>query len=172
MKIHYTAKCFDTAAEVDNYPWGFRMKTQRRYWVETTKHGDRSVVCTMNPKTGKWCKPKKSTYEAVLVVTEAEDGKLGTAGIGKHCSEERLAAVFDWLEWDKLNDQQKAQVCKINAMNDVMKHVTFTVAARPTDPEERAKKDAEQAEIEGKIAGLINAKTAACMTKNGIGGAA
>jgi hypothetical protein len=57
-------------------------------------------------------------------------------------------------------------------MNDVMKHVTWTVAARPTDPEERAKKDAEQAEIEGKITGLINAKAIACMTKNGVGGAA
>ena len=72
----YKCKDFDSAFEVDNYPWGFRLKTKVRYWIETTNRGDRFVKCTLNPKTNKWCKEKKSTYQAVMVMTaEVKDQK-------------------------------------------------------------------------------------------------
>ena len=47
---------------VDDYPYGFRLRTQIRYWIETTNRGDRFCSQTKNPKTGRWNKPKKSTY--------------------------------------------------------------------------------------------------------------
>ena len=51
---------FDNAIEVNNYPWGFRLKTKRRTWIETDKNkGDRVCFCTLNPKTNKWCAVKK-----------------------------------------------------------------------------------------------------------------
>ena len=58
MEYVYGAKDFDTAVEIGNYPWGFRLRTKVRYWIETTNRGDRFVKCTLNPKTNQWCKPK------------------------------------------------------------------------------------------------------------------
>ena len=58
----------ETAFMVLNYPWGFRMKTKRRYWIETTKRGQRAIYQTMDPKTGRWCKPKKGTYSDIMVM--------------------------------------------------------------------------------------------------------
>lgn len=54
-----------TAFVVEDYPYGFRLRCRIRYWVETTKHGDRFCSQTTNPKiAGRevWNKPKKSTY--------------------------------------------------------------------------------------------------------------
>ena len=61
-KYIYNAVDFDTAIEVDNYPWGFRLKTKVKYWVESNNKGDRLIKQTLNPKTNKWCAVKKSIY--------------------------------------------------------------------------------------------------------------
>ena len=47
MNIIYNKDSFDNAIEVDNYPWGFKFKTKRRYWIETTKRGDRLCFQTL-----------------------------------------------------------------------------------------------------------------------------
>lgn len=54
----------DTAYLVDDYPYGFRLRCQIRYWLEhDKKHGVRFVSQTTNPKRGNtWNKPKASTY--------------------------------------------------------------------------------------------------------------
>ena len=39
MKYNYNAIDFDTGVQVDNYPWGFKLKTSVRYWIETNKKG-------------------------------------------------------------------------------------------------------------------------------------
>ena len=33
----YNKDSFENSVEVDNYPWGFRLKTKKRYWIETNK---------------------------------------------------------------------------------------------------------------------------------------
>ena len=48
-KIIYGATTPETAIVVNNYPWGFKLKTSQRYWIETTKQGDRFVIQTLNP---------------------------------------------------------------------------------------------------------------------------
>ena len=61
-KYVYNKDSFEYAVEVSNYPWGFRLKTKRRTWIETDKNkGDRVCFRTLNPKTNKWCAVKKST---------------------------------------------------------------------------------------------------------------
>ncbi len=48
---------------VDDYPYGFRLRTKIRYWIEyRPKNGFRFVSQTLNPKTHRWNEPKKSTY--------------------------------------------------------------------------------------------------------------
>ena len=51
-QVIYGATSPETAIVVKNYPWGFRLKTKRKYWIESNKtQGDRLCFCTLNPKT-------------------------------------------------------------------------------------------------------------------------
>jgi hypothetical protein len=53
----------NSAYVVDDYPYGFRLRTKIRYWLEKSpSKGYRFVSQTLNPKTQKWNAPKKSTY--------------------------------------------------------------------------------------------------------------
>lgn len=165
----YDAKDFDTAIEVDNYPWGYTLKTKRRYWVETTTRGDRGVYCTLNPKTGKWCKPKKRTYDAVVIVTRDDDGRVGFDGLGNYASLDRIADVTEWLDFEKLNDLEKAKIYELNAVAEVMEKVTWTIRETTTLTDaERDELDAEDKETTGKINKLIAIKAGNCMAKNGL----
>ena len=58
----------ETAYVVEDYPYGFRLRTKIRYWVETTNRGQRGVIQTLNPKTGRWNNPKKTTYSPILIM--------------------------------------------------------------------------------------------------------
>ena len=83
--------------EVKNYPYGYK-KTSCFFSIEfKDSHGFRSVKQTINPKTGKLNKPKKSTYSQFLYMTDT-DGfveyhsmriyeKKDVARIGKFLSE-------------------------------------------------------------------------------------
>lgn len=63
---------------VDNYPYGYTLKTTAFYSVEFVKgKGFRTVFQTINPKTGKLNAPKKSTYSPVRILKEI-DGKIST----------------------------------------------------------------------------------------------
>lgn len=54
----------ETAYHVLDYPYGFRLRCQIRYWLEVhPTHGVRMVSQTSNPKKGNvWNKPKSTTY--------------------------------------------------------------------------------------------------------------
>ncbi len=34
-KYKYNINSFENALMVENYPWGFRLKTKRKYWIES-----------------------------------------------------------------------------------------------------------------------------------------
>jgi hypothetical protein len=184
MNILYNKNSFDNAVEVDNYPWGFRLKTKRRYWVETTKHGDRDVVCTLNPKTNQWCKPKKSTYDAVSLLYVADNGHVKSTGIGKHMNDEQLQKALQKIDYNKLSKMQKAKICEIKSINHVMKNVTWTVEktseynlSDPADlarmkadansPETKAR-EAEQAKQNQLINRSIDLVYKTCLLKNNL----
>jgi hypothetical protein len=55
----------ETAYVVSDYPYGFRLRCQIRYWLEhSPKHGVRLMTQTSNPKKPGlvWNKPNGSTY--------------------------------------------------------------------------------------------------------------
>ena len=61
----------ETAYVVEDYPYGFTLRCQIRFWIETNgKKGSRVVSQTSNPKRPGlvWNKPKASTYSAVRVL--------------------------------------------------------------------------------------------------------
>lgn len=65
MKILKGHTSPETAYNVDDYPYGFRLRCKIRYWIEfKPKVGFRFVSQTTNPKRPGdiWNKPKASTY--------------------------------------------------------------------------------------------------------------
>lgn len=142
----------ETALLVEDYPYGFRLRTSIRYWIETTKNGDRFVSQTLNPKTDRWNKPKKSTYiEAGVIYAEPAEGDkhghIGWTGIGIHANPE-IVQHFLAITEGKLSVAQKASVARIIGIAKVFENVTFTIREGASTPEE----DAKQAEISKAIA--------------------
>lgn len=54
----------ETAYVVEDYPYGRRLRCKMRYWIETTKRGQRVCRQSTNPRKAVefWNKPKKTTY--------------------------------------------------------------------------------------------------------------
>lgn len=109
-KYLYGHESQETAKLVDDYPWGFRLRTQKRYWIESSeKHGQRMCSQTKDPRNGGWCKPKKSTYTSgpiVLYVNEEGHVKREDVDIYK---EEELREFYE-RHGDNLTDLQKGQL--------------------------------------------------------------
>lgn len=99
-KYLYNHTNFETGYEVEGYPWGFRLKTNVRYWVETSEKsngGQRFCKCTLNPKTNEWCKPKKSIYFPIVIIVLNDDGhvKFTHVDYNNYHSKDELKAIFE-----------------------------------------------------------------------------
>ena len=71
MKILTGHTSFDTAYEIADYPYGFRLRCKMRVWIETKQNmGQRIVTCTSNPKRNNdvWNKPKYGTYGHIILL--------------------------------------------------------------------------------------------------------
>lgn len=151
-KYLYNHTSQETAYLVEDYPWGFRLRTQIRYWIESKpKHGQRFASQTVNPKTGKWCAPKYSTYAPIMVMFLDEKEHVYYESLRMN-HEEDFINQYKETHLNNLDDFQKEQLKEIIGYNNVMKHVKFEIKARPsfnllsTDPEEVAKREAYQKE--------------------------
>ena len=186
-KYIYNAVDFDTAIEVDNYPWGFRLKTKVKYWVESNNKGDRLIKQTLNPKTNEWCKPKKSTYNAVEVLYFDENNHVKGYAMGKYgTNEEELKTFISNIDYNSLNLLQKKQIEMIRSINKVMENVSVKIEkvseynlSDPLDlirmkrdnnsPETKAREQ-EQEQIKGKIVNAINNQYNQNIIKNNLKG--
>lgn len=130
----YTSE--DTAYVVDDYPYGFRLRTQIRYWLETTKNGDRFVSQTLNPKTDRWNKPKKSTYCYVGCLYLDEQHHVTWTGLNVW-AEPAVIDRFCEVMGDQLSKAQAMKVAELRGMNRAMEGVTCEVVVNPT-PEQTA----------------------------------
>tara|TARA_R100001443_G_scaffold6664_2_gene15629 strand:- start:7349 stop:7882 length:534 start_codon:yes stop_codon:yes gene_type:complete len=177
MDYVYDAKCFDTGFEVDNYPWGFRLKTKRRYWIETTKHGDRFCYATLNPKNNQWCKPKKSTYKAVMVMnTEISHNKtyvsydsimVGWSNAAEVCKFEHQ------IDKSKLSKEQQKKICEckaVNATNKLLEGNIEFVNSTGWSKEQKEAHEKKQKEINQKLINITNHNYGQCLIKNNLGG--
>ena len=110
LKGHTSA---DTAYVVDDYPYGFRLRTQIRYWLETNKNGTRFVSQTLNPKTGAWNKPKASTYVQLgVMVKDLSNGHISWTGWTYYGGESELRA-FEQEYAGALTDADKARIAAL-----------------------------------------------------------
>lgn len=90
----------ETAYVIADYPWGFKFRTQQRIWLETTKNGTRVCRQTMNPKTSRWCNPKKSTYSVMfLLLLDTTTRHVHTTGFSKYDSVDSILKFKNkWLK--------------------------------------------------------------------------
>ncbi len=111
----------DTAYVVDDYPYGFTLRCKIRYWIETTKHGQRVVSQTTNPKRTDrevWNTPKASTYSNVRVLfLNDENGHVENNALSFYATSAQIAG-FEQEYGAGLTserDQRELRVLKANA---------------------------------------------------------
>lgn len=113
---------------VDNYPYGYTQRTKIRYWVETTKNGQRFVSQTLNPKTGAWNKPKKSTYSNIILIGLDEQEHVTHTGLTMYSLDE--AQRFKEKYENFLSDYQRKELTNIVKMLEVYDKVEYTIKTR------------------------------------------
>lgn len=126
----------ETAYLVDDYPWGFRLRTQIRYWVESKdakNGGQRFVSQTINPKTGQWCAPKRSTYSPIVVMYLDDKDYVQWSCLLHHSSDTTIQQFKD-THLDCLDEFQKRSLKEIIAFEKVMRNVTFTCSPVRSEP--------------------------------------
>ena len=135
-KYLYSHTTPETAFVAENYPWGFRLRTTIRYWVETKKAkngGQRFARQTINPKTGKWCAIKYSTYSPIMIMFLDHNDHIHSISLDHNDGEERILK-FKETHLSSLNEYQKDRLKEMMAYNEVMKHVTFKIVPNPIGP--------------------------------------
>ena len=146
----------ETAYVVKDYPWGFRMRTEQRAWIESNKNGDRFIVQTKDPRNGKWCAPKKSTYAPVKVLYLDEQGHLKYSSFKQYDCDEKTILEFYEQHKENLNPFQLAQIKKRIAIEKVMKNVSFKIQNVPFNETEEQRTARENQEMKNKNA-VLNA---------------
>lgn len=113
---------------VTDYPYGFRLRTQIRYWVETTSRGQRFVSQTLNPKTNKWNTPKKGTYSNIILVGKDEKGYISYVTLSPYSLKETEAFFEKYSEY--FTDYQKTEYKTILGIDKVYSEVKYSVRSR------------------------------------------
>tara|TARA_R100001530_G_scaffold33118_1_gene26043 strand:+ start:1593 stop:2312 length:720 start_codon:yes stop_codon:yes gene_type:complete len=120
----------ETGLIVENYPYGFK-RTKIKYWIETTKRGDRFVSQTLNPKTQLWNKPKKSTYKGVeVLIKQKSNGYIKIRAWSYNDGIEKQNKFKEFIGDFPLNELQIDLLKKGLAYEKVMKNVSFEIKAR------------------------------------------
>jgi hypothetical protein len=137
---------------VADYPYGFRLRTQIRYWIDTTSYGQRFVSQTLNPKTNEWNKPKYSTYSRIVVF--ALDEKNYATSIHLDSAYRSLEEIKPQLEAlsSVFSDYQQKQSKAILGLIEVLEgvEVKFVESTCWTD-EQHEEHDKKQKEINREI---------------------
>lgn len=109
----------ETAYISKDYPWGFSMRTQVKFWVEETKLGMRFVKRTLNPKTNCWCAPKKSTYSQFIALYLDENNHVKYQSYESRMDKESKE-YFKEIFLNLLNDKQKADIERIDKQSMII----------------------------------------------------
>lgn len=120
----------ETGFVVDDYPYGFRLRTSIRYWIETKKgHGQRFVSQTLNPKTGEWNKPKAGNYHVIAVmVRNPANGyvTIETLQSGGWSKEDQIVA-FETTRAAAIGEWETKAIKYIRATNKANEMIKVTV---------------------------------------------
>ena len=122
----------ETAYVVADYPYGFRLRCQIRYWIETTKHGSRVVSQTTNPKKPGivWNKPKASTYTNLRVLfLNDENGHVENEGLTFYADAAKIAAFEATYGAALTSERDQKELRLLKAMAERAARTTYTVTS-------------------------------------------
>jgi hypothetical protein len=89
----------ETGYLVADYPYGFRLRTEIRYWIETKHgHGQRTMSQTRNPKRAgnPWNKPKGSIYSPIRALyLDETTGHVEHAALSPYANEAEIMAFAE-----------------------------------------------------------------------------
>ncbi len=135
----------ETAYVVEDYPYGFRLRCKKRYWIERTKNGERICEQTSNPKKAGevWNKPKKSTYVDIMFLMIAEDtGYVTSGGFSIEWGDlAKLEALIAQVELD-LSDKYYADLLhKMKVVEEARKHIKVEIVPVRADEERQTQEE-------------------------------
>ena len=170
MQYIYNKDSFENSVEVDNYPWGFRLKTKKRYWIETNKKGSRFMSCTLNPKNNQWCKPKASIYEPVMVMTsEVKEGKtfIHYIELNLYSNDKSIADFTNTINVQQLPLNSQKQICLLKAKNKAWEGVEVKFVCN-TSKAESEKLEQKKKLVENYMINKANKLYNFCLKKNNL----
>ena len=117
----------DTAYTATDYPYGYKLRTTIRYWIETKKaHGQRFVSQTVNPKTGHWNKPKTSTYAPLVFLALDDQDHIVNQSLSEYANSETLEMYALWAV-GHLTEWQIGSLDYLRAIRRANDRVTITI---------------------------------------------
>ena len=117
----------ESAYSVDDYPYGFRERTTKRWWIETKKgFGQRVVSQTINPRTRRWNKPKYSTYSTMLTLVLDDEDHITTNGLRTYSGTDAIER-FETFTAGHLDEHQLKALEYLKAAERAQARVTTTV---------------------------------------------
>lgn len=120
MKILTGHTSRETAYEVKDYPYGFRLRTSIFYWIETVaKKGDRFCSMTINPKNGWENAPKKSTFSNIGHMYLDENNHVHWKAVTIYSKREEVEALVNSIGMDNLLPEQKKMFNQLMGINEV-----------------------------------------------------
>ena len=149
-----------TAYLVPDYPYGYTARTKIRYWLEGPKPGKgwRFVSQTENPKTGRWNKPKPSTYAdwGAVMYLDA-DGHVKWEGVGAYTDEAKMLAFVRTFPGADMSVIRKVVPAKQKLLSDLISGRRFFTIndVRQERSEAEKERDAKELEVWAEIGGLI-----------------
>ena len=144
----------DNIIEITDYPYG-RLRTTMKVWIEHTTKGSRLVMQSLNPKTNKWNKEHKSTYNDIEFLTIEDNGHYGTISLNFNDGESKAVAFLELFK-EQLSKEQLLIISRIIGYEKTMKYVTFKMI-----PSNESKDDSkEQEEIKTRIKKNMQYETA------------
>jgi len=135
----------DSAIMIKDYPYGYTLRCKMRYWIETTKRGDRFCRQSLNPKTNQWNKPKKTTYSDVMViVTNEKDHVSYRSWTVSYSEESSLIRFLGFIgEGYLFNEMQLQKMREGRAIYKTRKHISYEIksSCNLSESEKEQKKD-------------------------------
>lgn len=135
----------ETAFLIEDYPYGRKVRTQKRVWIEEKpKKGFRLMEQTKNPTTGLWNKPAAGTYaDFGMAMFLDEKGYVQHVAVGPYTPDEEIvsfirtfgitptlkAVIVAKLKWEMIVARSHAEG---------LSPMTINGATRPAGPVEIA----------------------------------
>ncbi len=147
--------------EIEDYPYWFSLRTSLFMWLETNKRGTRIVRQTLNPKTNKLNKPKKSVYYTFVRLFENEEGHIKSYVYNQYSIEDFLKAqkngVFEGNEDQEAIFWENQRLLSIRGMViyggfelDLIKDLSLKQLHEISEDDIKAKEyKIEEAKVEG-----------------------